>query len=142
MAEAVLIDTWGWLALGHRRDSRHQEVKALYQQLREEGAQLYTTDYVLDEVMTLVFRRESFAEAVGFMEGIFQASQEGRLVIERVTSECFTTAWELRKRLQGKPKISFTDLTSMVIMRDRNIKKVLTDDDHFTHVGMDLQKIP
>ena len=41
-----------------------------------------------------------------------------------------------------KPKISFTDLTSMVIMRDRNIKKVLTDDDHFTHLGMDLQKVP
>jgi predicted nucleic acid-binding protein len=136
------MDTWGWLALGHRRDSRHQEIKALYQQLREEGALLYTTDYVLDEVMTLIFRRGSFAEAVSFMEGIFQASQEGRLFIERVTSERFTAAWELRKRFQDKPKISFTDLTSMVVMRDRNIKKVLTDDDHFTHVGMDLQKVP
>ncbi len=29
MADAVLIDTWGWLALGHRRDSHHQEIKAL-----------------------------------------------------------------------------------------------------------------
>ncbi len=142
MADAVLIDTWGWLALGHRRDSRHQEIKALYQQLREEGARLYTTDYVLDEVMTLIFRREPFVEAVGFMEGIFQASQEGRLVIERVTSERFTAAWELRKRFHDKPKISFTDLTSMVIMQDRDIKQVLTDDDHFTYVGMDLQKVP
>jgi predicted nucleic acid-binding protein len=67
---------------------------------------------------------------------------EGRLAIERVTSERFTAAWELRKRFQDKPKISFTDLTSMVIMQDRNIKKVLTDDDHFTHVGMGLQKVP
>ena len=142
MADAVLIDTWGWLALGHRRDSRHQEIKALYQQLREEGARLYTTDYVLDEVMTLIFRREPFVEAVGFMKGIFQASQEGRLVIERVTSERFTAAWELRKRFHDKPKISFTDLTSMVIMQDRDIKQVLTDDDHFTYVGMDLQKVP
>jgi predicted nucleic acid-binding protein len=142
MAEAVLIDTWGWLALGHRRDPRHQEIKAFYQHLQEDGARLYTTDYVLDEVMTLLFRRELFAEALGFMEGIFQASQEGRLAIERVTSERFTAAWELRKRFQDKPKISFTDLTSMVIMRDRNIKKVLTDDDHFTYVGMDLHKVP
>jgi len=142
MAEAVLIDTWGWLVLGHRRDPRHQEVKAFYQHLQEEGARLYTTDYVLDEVTTLLFRRESFEEAVSFMEGIFQASQEGRLTIERVTSERFTAAWELRKRFQDKPKISFTDLTSMAIMQDRNIKKVLTDDDHFTYVGMDLQKVP
>lgn len=142
MAEAILIDTWGWLALGHRRDSRHQEIKALYQQLREAGARLSTTDYVLDEVMTLIFRRESFAEAVSFMEGIFQASQEGHLVIERVTSERFTAAWELRKRFHDKPKIPFTDLTSLVIMQDRGIKRVLTDDDHFTHVGLDLQKVP
>ena len=103
---------------------------------------MYTTDYVLDEVMTLIFRRESFVEAANFMEGIFQASQEGRLVIERVTSERFTAAWELRKHFHDKPNISFTDLTSMVIMRDRDIKKVLTDDDHFSHVGRDLQKIP
>ena len=92
MADAVLIDTWGGLAIGHRRDPRHQEIKAFYQHLREEDARLYTTDYVLDEVTTLLFRRESFAEAVGFMEGVFQASQEGRLTIERVTSERFTAA--------------------------------------------------
>lgn len=142
MAETILIDTWGWLAIGHRRDPRHQEIKEFYQHLREENARLYTTDYVLDEVTTLLFRREQFVEAVGFMEGIFQASLEGQLTIERVTSERFTAAWELRKRFQDKPKISFTDLTSIVIMQERNIKKVLTDDDHFTHVGMDLQKIP
>ncbi len=48
MADAVLIDTWGWLALGHRRDAHHQEVKAFYQTLQEQGVRLYTTDYILD----------------------------------------------------------------------------------------------
>jgi len=38
MLEAVFIDTWGWLALGHRRDARHREVRAFYQALQEEGA--------------------------------------------------------------------------------------------------------
>jgi len=33
---------------------------------------IYTTDYVFDEVTTLVFRREAFEEAVRFMEGIFR----------------------------------------------------------------------
>lgn len=142
MAEAVLIDTWGWLALGHRRDTRHREVKALYQKLQKKGARLYTTDYVLDEVITLLFRRESFAEAVRFMEGIFQTAQAGRLTVERVTSERFASAWELRKRFQDKPKISFTDLASMVIMREREIAKILTEDEHFMQVGMGFQKVP
>jgi hypothetical protein len=30
MPNLVLIDTWGWLALGHRRDSHHREINALY----------------------------------------------------------------------------------------------------------------
>src|SRR5207249_5266154 len=71
MADAVLIDTWGWLALGHRRDARHQEVKAFYQALRKQGVRLYTTDYVLDEVISLLFRREAFEESIRFTEGIF-----------------------------------------------------------------------
>ncbi len=69
MPKAVFIDTWGWLALGHRRDARHQEVKALYQALQKEGSLCYTTDYVLDETITLLFRREVFEEAIRFMEG-------------------------------------------------------------------------
>jgi len=142
MADAVLIDTWGWLALGHRRDARHQEVKAFYQALRKQGVRLYTTDYVLDELISLLFRREAFEESIRFTEGIFQASHKAQLTIERVTSERFTSAWALRKRFQDKPKISFTDLTSMVIMQERSITKILTDDDHFTHVGMGFQKVP
>ena len=39
-------------------------------------------------------------------------------------------------------EISFTDLTSMVIMQERGIKRILTEDDHFLHIGMGLQKVP
>ena len=142
MPEAVFMDTWGWLALGHRRDPHHQEIKDFYQVLKEQSARLYTTDSVLDEVITLVFRREVFEEAVSFMEGIFAAGQQRQLTIERITSERFVSAWELRKRFQDKPKISFTDLTSMVIMRERLIKQIVTEDDHFLHVGMGFLKVP
>lgn len=76
MSEAVFIDTWGWLALGHRRDSYHQKIKDFYQALKAHGVRLSTTDYVLDEAITLVFRREVYEEAVRFMEGIFEAGQQ------------------------------------------------------------------
>ena len=142
MPDTVFIDTWGWLALGHRRDARHQEVKAFYQSLREKGILCYTTDYVLDETITLLFRREVFEEAVYFMEGIFQATEERFLTVERITSERFTSAWKLRKRLQDKPKISFTDFTSMAIMEEKGIKNVLTEDEHFMQVGMGFQRVP
>lgn len=82
-------------------------------------------------MITLLFRREAFEEAVRFMEGIFQASEGGQLTVERITSDRFASAWRLRKRFQDKPRISFTDLTSMAIMKEREITKVLTEDEHF-----------
>jgi predicted nucleic acid-binding protein len=76
------------MALGHRRDPRHSEVRRFYQELRRQRIPIYTSDYVLDEVITL------------------------------------------------------TDLTSMVIMRERAIREVLTEDEHFIQVRMGFSKVP
>jgi len=29
----VFIDTWGWTALGHQKDNRHQEIVGLYKEI-------------------------------------------------------------------------------------------------------------
>jgi len=88
--EAVFVDTWGWMALGHRREPRHAEVKRIYQELRSHQIPLYTSDYVLDELITLLFRREVFQEAVRFVEGILGAAVLGQLRIERMTPDRFS----------------------------------------------------
>lgn len=142
MQDAVFIDTWGWIALGYRKDSRHSEVRSFYRELRARRGRAYTTDFVLDEVATLLFRREPFSEAVRFIEGIFAAADLGSLNIERVTSQRFTEAWRLRKVYQDKPSISFTDLTSIAIMQELGITHVLTDDDHFVQVALGFSKVP
>ena len=140
--EPIFIDTWGWLAMGHRRDQYHQQVKALYQTLRSSQTAMHTSDYILDELMTLLFKREVFQEAVLFMEGIFKATELGQIQIHRITSNRFQAAWELRKQFQDKPLISFTDLTSMVLMRELGIQQVLTQDEHFLQTGMAFRRIP
>jgi predicted nucleic acid-binding protein len=52
--DPIFVDTWGHLALGHRRDPHHLEVKKFYQGLRDQGVAIYTSDYVLDELVTLL----------------------------------------------------------------------------------------
>jgi predicted nucleic acid-binding protein len=136
------VDTWGWLALGHRRDLHHGTVKQLYKDLRDGQTPIYTSDYVLDETITLLFRREPFQEATRFMEGVIAAAAKGHVSIERVTSQRFLAAWELRTKFQDKPMISFTDLTSMAIMEEHNIQQVLTEDDHFLQIGMGFIQVP
>jgi uncharacterized protein len=53
----LFIDTWGWLTLRDRSESRHEEVKRLYGQFRSQKGIAYTSDYVMDETITLLFRR-------------------------------------------------------------------------------------
>ena len=139
--QPTFVDTWGWLALGNRRDAHHSDVTDLFRALRSDDVPIYTSDFVLDELITLLFRRESYDRAVQFMETLLSAVDSRMLTVDRITSQRFAAAWELRKRFQDKPLISFTDLCSMAIMAERGIRQVITDDDHFLHVGMGFQTL-
>ena len=140
--QPILVDTWGWLAFGHRRDAHHEEVKQIFEGYQSRRKPLATTDYILDELITLLFRRENHAEATGFIDGLFASAAVGNLRIHKVTSNRFHAALELRKRLRDKPLISFTDLTTMVIMQELQIAQILTADEHFQHIGMGFVKAP
>jgi predicted nucleic acid-binding protein len=136
------MDAWGWLTLRDKREHRHEEIKELYLSLCNRKCLFYTTDYVLDETFTLLFRRLSFKEAKDSLDLIDLAIKEGYLRLERITAERFEKAKGLRIKFRDKPRVSFTDLTSMVVMAERGITDILTEDDHFTQVGMGFQKIP
>jgi len=138
----LFIDTWGWLTLRDRKESLHQEVKDFYSRFRGKKGNIYTSDYVLDETITLLFRRLPFKMAKGSLATIDKAIKEGYLQIEWVTPERFERAKGLRLKYQDKPKISFTDLTSMVIMKELDLKEVMTGDEHFEQVGMGFQRKP
>jgi len=138
----LFIDTWGWLTLRDRKESRHQEVKDFYSQFRSQKGIIYTSDYVLDETITLLFRRLPFKTAKGSLAMIDKAIKEGYLQVEWVTPERFERAKGLRLKYQDKPKISFTDFTSMVIIKELGFKEIMTGDEHFEHVGMAFQRKP
>ncbi len=140
--QPIFVDTWGWLAYGHRRDAHHTEVKELLEACVSNHMPVHTSDYVLDELITLLFRRESYDEAVRFLDGLLADSARGTLQIQRLTTERFQAALELRKRFRDKPDISFTDLTTMAVMRELQITAVVTEDNHFLHVGMGFQRLP
>jgi predicted nucleic acid-binding protein len=63
-------------------------------------------------------------------------------LLERVSPGRFEQAKRLRLKLQDKPLISFTDLTSAVVMQERRLRQILTEDDQLTYLGMGLQKVP
>jgi predicted nucleic acid-binding protein len=135
----LFVDTWGWLALADRSDAKHSLAADCYRERSKLSGHLVTSNFVLDKLLTLLFLRLPFAEAATFANAIFASPA---VTTEMVTRERFRTAMELRLKFADKPRISFTDLTSMVIMKELGISDVMTADNHFIHVGMGFQILP
>ena len=72
----------------------------------------------------------------------FWILKPGRLVFERVEDDRFNYAWLLRSLFRDKPEISFTDLTSFVVMRDLDITRAFTRDRHFEMVNLGVEIWP
>lgn len=138
----LFVDTWGWVVLHNKRETKHDEVEAFYRQYRLSGANIYTTDYVLDETLTLLFRRLPLDLAKISMKSINDAIEQGYLNLEWMSAPRFEETKVLRLRFDDKPRISFTDLTSMVVMKELGVKDIVTGDEHFEHVGMGFQLVP
>lgn len=138
----LFIDTWGWLALGDKRDECHHQVRDLYKYYKDKRARIITTDYVLDEAITLVFLKTPFQEAVTFTDELLTACKRKYIELETISWDRFLRAWELRQKFQDKPRVSFTDLTSFAVMQELKIPQVLTGDIHFMQVGMDFEILP
>jgi len=137
----LFVDTWGWIVLADAGDARHAEVVALRRRHSENGI-LVTTDYVLDETFTRVFSGSPFREAERFSTGVLRARDVGMVRVEAITPQRFEQASRLRLRYRDKPRISFTDLTSFVVMRELGIREVLTADAHFGAVQLGFRVVP
>jgi predicted nucleic acid-binding protein len=142
VAERLVIDTWGWLALADDREPRHAAVRGLLAEAWRTGGSAVTTDYILDETFTLVFRRLPFGKAKRFLTTIDRGEQDRSLQIEPITAARFARAKVLRLRFRDKPLISFTDLTTMIVMQELRITRVVTADAHFRHVGLGFDPVP
>jgi predicted nucleic acid-binding protein len=75
------------------------------------------------------------------MELLMASVEEGSLILVPISGARFKSAQQLRIRYQDKPAISFTDLTSLVVMQEFEIQKILTEDGHFSQVGLGFELI-
>lgn len=141
MDKKLFIDTWGWLTLRDKTQKKHEKVSKFLKEYIGSGGLLYTTDYVLDETFTLLFRRLSLSEAESSMKLILNSLKAGEFYLEWITPERFIRAWKFRQKFRNKTLISFTDMSSMVIMQEIGIRQILTEDAHFNEVELGFQPV-
>jgi predicted nucleic acid-binding protein len=135
----LFIDSWGWLVLEDSRDPLHQAATRTYAEAAKSSGNVFTTNFVLDETISLLFRRRPFEEAARFTKGLLTSPLIG---IEEITQTRFRRAFDLRLAFRDKPDISFTDLTIMIVAQELNITHILTGDRHFIQAGLGFRLLP
>lgn len=139
---ALFVDTWGWLALRDKGERRHGEVATAFKEALTAPDEIVTTDYVLDETFTLLFRRLRVHQAIAALEFLKAAIVGGAVLVAPINPARFDGAIKWRLKYKDKPEISFTDFSTMVVMRELGLTRILTEDRHFAQVGLGFELVP
>ena len=131
---AMFVDTAGWMACADRADPAHAPCRAARDRALETGHNLITSDFVIDETLTLIRFRLGLDAASAWWD---QIERSARLRWERVESDRFERARHVFFRYRDKD-LSFTDCTSIVIMRELKLRTVITTDRHFHQMGFEV----
>ncbi|MBL8526807.1 MAG: PIN domain-containing protein [Burkholderiales bacterium] len=130
----VFVDTSGWMACADAGDPAHDRTCEARDGALKQGNVLITTDYVIDETLTLIRKRLGIAAAKRWWEQIEGTS---RLRWEWVGVARFEAAHGLFFRYRDKG-YSFTDCTSFAVMHELKLKQALATDDHFRQMRFDV----
>ncbi len=124
----IFVDSGAWFSTIVPSDHDHKVAKQWFEKNSEP---LVTTDFIIDETLTLFLaRRETrYAELIG---ALFFQHKIAR--IEFVSEQDFLQAWRLFRDFSDK-QWSFTDCTSKVVMERLGIKTAFAFDQHFLQFG-------
>lgn len=131
---ALFVDTAGWMACADASDSAHEACRAARDKALRAGQTLVTTDYVVDETLTLIRVRLGLAAAETWWRQV-EGSQRVRW--ERIDPSRFDRALELFFQQRDKG-YSFTDCTSFALMGELKLTSALTTDKHFKQMGFEV----
>ena len=131
----IFVDTSAWYALEVEDDVNH-EVACKFLSTIASGKHgiSVTTDYVLDETLTLLRSRRSLSSASVFIDKIKKSKSVRVFWVEE---GLFEKALEVFQRSERK-SWSFTDCTSFALMKDLLIRDAFTFDSHFREAGLQV----
>ncbi len=133
--ESFFVDTTFLVAVYNVQDRRHEEAEAFIQELadgKHGNFRLFTTDYVFDEMITVILvRTRNHAQAATAGRAI-RESKAWR--VEVLGEAGFEDAWAFFQE-RGDKRWSFTDCASFQFMEQRGMRKALSFDENFTQAG-------
>lgn len=130
----LFVDTSAWAALYDTSDKYHLYATQGINNLLGHSVTFVTSDYIFDETVTLLMRRNGKHQAVRF--GIWALKAEN-IELLSIDNEVWRAAWEMFQSYDDK-QWAFTDCTSFVLMRKQNLHRAFAFDQHFEQAGFQL----
>jgi len=130
----IFVDTSAWLALNDKNDQSHNKAITKSSEIKRQRIELITSEYIIDESVTLIRYRVSHRAAVIFGDSLINSNI---VKILDIINEDRLKAWELFKKHEDKD-FSFTDCTSFVLMKKLRLQKAFTFDEHFKRIGFEM----
>jgi predicted nucleic acid-binding protein len=130
----IFVDTSAWDAIADASDPNH-EMSLLFNDEIAGRCQLVVTNYVLDELYTLLLMNVGYQRTVDFKRKLDVLAQEGILVIIWVSEDIAVEAWTVFEQFNVDKQWSFTDCVSYVVMKQSEIVEAFAFDHHFAQMG-------
>lgn len=122
---SVFLDTGFFIAIHNKDDGYHERAMKFAEPIKnKELGELFTSEYVINEAITLSLSKFGHKRAVELGEAILNSE----VAILEVSKNVFDNAWALFKQ---RNNLSFTDCTTAKLMNQKGIKNIATFDSGF-----------
>lgn len=130
----IFIDTVAFLARYVVQDQYFKQAASVWKQIEKDKTLCITSNFVIDETLTLLGRKAGYAFAAEKGAIIYATS---RFEILRPTEEDEKAGLDFFRKYADQ-SISFTDCISFVLMKKRKISRIFSFDHHFHLAGFQL----
>jgi len=130
----IFVDTGAFLARYDAGDQHHRAAEASWNKLRGATARLLTSNFVLDETITLLGRRCGYRFAADKARRIY-ASPTFEILRPEAADEL--RAVELFHKYADH-EVSFTDCVNFALIAKRKVREAFAFDRHFHDAGFAL----
>mgnify|MGYP001578513802 FL=1 len=131
MPESIFIDTGFFKALVDGDDDFNQQAEKLWEKLRSSGNVLITSNFIVDEALTVIRVKCSLEKALKFRDLLAEHSHIIKIVRVTVADEAGAWKWFVKNWSQ----LSFTDCVSFALMKRLRITHAAAFDEHFARAG-------
>ncbi len=130
----IFVDTGAFLARYLAQDQYHSVAVAGWKVLGDRDTPCFTSNFVLDELFTLLGRRAGYSFAADRARAVYGSKEISILRPDR-NDEIEAIGYMEKFADQ---RVSYTDCVSFRLMTSRRIKSVFGFDRHFEYAGFEL----